>query len=260
MMALDPSQLSPAEKLLWSYGVTAPEHIDLAGIARDNNAEVIYRPLGGCEARLVAYEDRAIISVSTSSAEGRQRFSLAHELAHWICDRKTGSFQCAKEDIGPQNAEAKSVESAANGYASQLILPTYLVDPWIEGKSISLEVAAKLAAAFSTSLTAAAIKIVKRTEMSAVVTCHSQSNLIWHQRSRSFPYEFFVNRELHQDTEAFTIAFTGKGGMTRLKQEQASNWFRGGDAYRLMVESQSVKLPDGTVLTVVSVPPGKIRR
>lgn len=259
-MAFDPSQLSAAEKLLWSYGVTSAEHINLVGIARDKNAEVIYRPLGGCEARLVAYEDKAIISVSTSSAEGRQRFSLAHELAHWICDRKTGSFQCAKEDIGPQNAEAKSVESAANGYASQLILPSYLVDPWIEGRVISLDVAAKLAKAFSTSLTAAAIKLVKRTEMNAVVACHSQTKLIWHQKSRSFPYEFFVNRELHQDTEAFTIAFSGRIGMTRPKKEQASRWISGGDAYRHMVESQSVRLPDGTVLTLFMVTPPDTRR
>lgn len=250
-MRHDPAHMSPAERLLWSYGVIAPCHIDLTAIATAENAEVVYRPLGGCEARLVAYGDRSIISVSSSSIEGRQRFSIAHELAHWICDRHTGSFQCAKEDIGPQNAVAKSVEASANDYASQLILPSYLVDEWIGSRPATLTTAAALATDFSTSLTAAAIKLAKRYEGKAFLACHGKTGMHWHQRSRSFPVDFHVKKELHHDTEAMTMAFTSQGGMTRPKKEQADRWINGRDAYRLMVESQSVKLPDGTVLTLV---------
>lgn len=154
MINVDLTQLSPAERLLWGYGVTDPSHIDLEGIACDQNAQVIYRPLHGCEARLATFGDQAVISVNCSSQEGRQRFSLAHELAHWICDRHSGSFLCAQEDIGPQNAEARTTEAQANGYASQLILPTYLVDPWLENKDASLGVASALAIDFRTSVTA----------------------------------------------------------------------------------------------------------
>lgn len=252
-MAFDLSRMSPAERLLWSYGVTDPSHIDLDGIANDHNADVRYRPLGGCEARLVAYGERAIISVSAVSVEGRQRFSLAHELAHWICDRKTGSFQCAKEDIGPQNAVAKSVEAYANRYASQLILPDYLVEPWIQDKQVTLDSASTLAKDFSASLTAAAIKLVKRTMTAACLACHSQTNLVWHQRSATFPFDFYVVQELHQETDAFRMAFGVASGMGRAKREQANRWISGRDAYRLEVVSQSVKLPDATVLTLLSL-------
>jgi Zn-dependent peptidase ImmA (M78 family) len=253
MMTFDLTRMSPAERLLWGYGVTAPSHIDLVGIANAHNAQVVYRSLDGCEARLVAYGEQAVISVSTTSTEGRQRFSLAHEIAHWICDRKAGSFKCAKEDIGPQNAEAKTTESQANGYASQLLLPSYLVDPWIQNKAVTLDVAAALAKDFGASLTAAAIKLVKRSAKQTCITCHSQNNLLWHQRSLSFPYDFYVNRNLHQDTDAFTLAFTTKNGMTRPKKETADRWLSGRDTYRLIVETQSVKLPDASVLTVLSL-------
>lgn len=252
-MVIDPQQMSPAERLLWTYGVTDSTHIDLDAIANDNGAEVKYRPLGGCEARLVARGDSAIISVSSNSNDGRQRFSLAHELAHWICDRKTGSFLCAKEDIGPQNAEAKSVEAHANGYASQLILPTYLVDPWQQGRKTTLEVASQLGKEFNASLTAAAIKLIKRATGPVCLACHSQSRLAWHQRSRSFPFEFYVLSELHHDTDAFGMAFGGGSGMTRPKTESANRWLSGRDAYRLDVTTQSVKLPDSTVLTMISL-------
>lgn len=246
-------QLSPAERLLWGYGVTDSSHIDLDAIAIDNGAEVKYRPLEGCEARLVIRGDYAIISVNSNSNEGRQRFSLAHELAHWICDRKMGSFLCAKEDIGPQNAEAKSVEAHANGYASQLILPTYLVDPWMQGRKISLYVASLLGKEFNSSLTAAAIKMVKRATVPTCIACHNQLKLAWHQRSSSFPSEFFLVSELHQDTDAFGMIFGGTSGMTISKCESASHWLTGRGAYRLEVTTQSIKLPDSTVLTMITL-------
>ena len=150
-MKFDLQKLSPAEKLLWNNGVLDKSHIDLDALAYRYNAEIRYRPLDGCEARLVTYGERAIISISSSSTDGRKRFSLAHELAHWICDKRAGSFLCAKEDIGPQNSEAKTIESNANDFASQLILPDYLVTPWMEGKKITLDVASILATDFSSS-------------------------------------------------------------------------------------------------------------
>lgn len=252
-MTIDFSRMSPAEKLLWEYGVTKPEHIDLVGLANEHNADVLYRLLGGCEARLVKFGDRAVISINNSSMDGRQRFSLAHELAHWLCDRNRGSFLCAKEDIGPQNAEARTTEASANSYASQLILPSYLVDPWINGRTVSLDLAADLAKDFLTSLTAAAIKLVRRAPGQSCVMCHNQTRLLWKERSLSFPIDFSINGQLHHDTEAFTIAYTGKTGMTRPKKEPADRWFRGQNAYRMTVQSQSVRLPDASVLSLATV-------
>jgi hypothetical protein len=83
-MAIDRSKLSPAESLLWHYGVRDSSHIDLEAIANYRGAEVVYRRLCGCAARLVAAGNVAVISVGTGSYRGRQRFSLAHELAHWL--------------------------------------------------------------------------------------------------------------------------------------------------------------------------------
>src|ERR1035437_1159082 len=226
-MAFDLNRLSTAERLLWSFGVTEPKHIDLDAIAIEHGANVRYRPLDGCEARLLARGDQAIISVNTASVEGRQRFSLAHELAHWICHRKTGSFLCAKEDIGPQNSEAKSVEADANGFASQLILPTYLTQPWSQSRRINLDTASAMSKDFAASLTASAIKLVKNTPTSACVACHSQTKLIWFQKSASFPFEFYVAKEIHHETRAFKLAFEAATGMSRPCKEPADRWISG---------------------------------
>jgi hypothetical protein len=260
---IDVQQLTPAEHLLWSYGVTQPEHIDLEAIARDRQAIVKYRPLSGCEARLVAGRDAAIISVNSQNRSlGRKRFSLAHEIAHWLCDRHTGSFQCAKSDIGPQNAEAKSVEAHANGYASQLVLPNYLVDPWVAGRVPSMDLANALAKEFSASKSASTIKLIKRSSHVAAVACYYQGKLTWHQRSPQFPSDYWVLGELHHDTEAFALTFgAGNGAITRPRREPANRWLRGPDSERIEVTAQSRKLWDETVLSlmVISSPPRRTK-
>ncbi len=252
-MSVDLKRLSPAERLLWDYGVRRPAHIDLEAIAFDKGAKVIYRRLGGSEARLVARGNHAVISINSDSNDGRQRFSLAHELAHWINDRETGAFLCAKEDIGPQDFEAKLVEKKANEFGSQLLLPNYLVDPWMKGRTVTLGTASLLGADFSTSLTAAAIRLIRRTNESACLVCHNQTRLVWFQRSIRFPSEYFLASGLHPETDGFRMAFGGASGLSEVKVEPANYWISSRGVSRLEVETQSVKLPDGTVLTLISI-------
>ena len=256
-MPFDISLLSPAEKLLWGHGFRKPEHIDLEGVAISRGAVVVYRRLDGCAARLLTDGDKAVISIDADDTPGRQRFSLGHEIAHWINDAKRASFKCATDSIGPQNAEAMSVEANANVYASQLILPDYMVTPWMRDKPMTLNVAVELAQAFKASVTASAIKLVKRSTAQACVVCHTQRGRKWFVTSKSWPaFDFYLKGELHQDTAAFELAFR-PGGMSPPRKEQADRWISGREAYRMMVQSQSMRLPDDTVLTMLAVLPSR---
>jgi len=250
---IEPSVLSPPERLLWAQGVRSPAHIDLEAIAASRGARVIYRQLDGCAARMVASGNKAVISVAFEDNPGRRRFSLGHELAHWICDANRTAFKCANADIGPQNAEAKSVEANANSYASQLLLPDYLVVPWVGVRPVNLDAAQALANDFRASLTASVIKLARLAKAPSVVVCHEQTRLRWFRRNLAFPYDFFVRGQLHQDTAAFDMAFGAASGMSRPKRESADRWFSGPGAYRQVVSSQSVKLPDRTVLSLISL-------
>lgn len=252
-MVVDLSRLSPAERLLWSHGVRKPEHIDLEAIAGATGARVVYRKLDGCAARLVAADEQAVISVSLDDNKGRQRFSLGHELAHWLCDAKRSSFKCASADIGPQNAEAKTVEANANSYSSQLILPDYLVEPWINERKVNLDLAQALGSEFQASLTASALKVLQRSKAPALVVCHDQRKLKWFRRNLAFSLDFFVLSELHQDTAAFEMAFGAAKGLSRPAKNMASLWLSGPNVYRTEVWVQSVKLPEGSVLTLLTM-------
>ncbi len=71
---------SPAEALLRSLGVTRPADIDLEAIAWSVGAKVRDAVLESCEARIIGYHDRAIITVQQGGDPRRRRFSIGHEL------------------------------------------------------------------------------------------------------------------------------------------------------------------------------------
>jgi Zn-dependent peptidase ImmA (M78 family) len=252
MIHVNLESLSQPERLLWNHGVRHADHIDLDAIANAHGAKVKYRCLDGCAARLVTSNDQAIISVHNDDNQGRKRFSLGHELAHWICDAKRTSFKCSNADIGPQNDEAKNVEANANVFSSQLVLPDYLVSPWIHSRKVTLDVAKELAEDFRASLTASALKLMRRAPISACIVNHDQQRLRWFQKNSKFPHDFFVVRELHQDTAAFTMAFGAGTNMSRPTKEPANRWLSGPDAFRNTVTSQSLKQIDGSVLTLIA--------
>lgn len=253
ILRINPHQISKPERLLWERGITEPSEIDLEKLAFSLGALVRYCKLDGCDARLVGNGTQAIITVNTQSHHARQRFSIAHELSHWLEDRRLGVLPCFKEDIGPQNIEAKNIEALANKFASQLILPDYLFIPRIEGKSVSLNTVETLAKEFNTSISATAIKLVKRTNLPVAVACHSQTKLEWCIKGICFPHELWISEELHHNTDAFEMGFGLKHGKSSLKEEPANYWLSGVNVFRLSVFSQSIKLTKGHILSIISL-------
>jgi hypothetical protein len=250
MIAIDSARLSAPERLLWFHGCRRPEHIDLEGIACDRGARVVYRRLDGCAARLLTDGEQAVISIQASDTEGRQRFSLAHELAHWINDARRG-FSCFGTDIGPHNAEAASVEAAANVFSGQLILPAYMVAPWMRGRRVNLALAVELSAAFRTSVTAAAIEMAKRAGGEACLVCHSSQGRRWFVRSGTWPCGVYPRMRLHPQTAAFDLSSRGGGPMSDPLASPGGHWLSGAGGAAMPVEAQSMRLPDGTVLTML---------
>src|SRR6267143_3939751 len=86
-----------AKDLLDELGITEPEEIDLEAIAQFTGATVTRELLVGAEAKLVGLDDQAIITVNKTSGITRQRFSIGHELGHWINDRGQIDLTCTTE-------------------------------------------------------------------------------------------------------------------------------------------------------------------
>jgi hypothetical protein len=108
--------VTPAERLLQELGVTEPSEIDLEAIAFHLGARVRYRPLDGCEARIIGSNDVAVITVNERSSYPRKRFSIAHELGHW-CHHRGKALVCRAEEFRPR--DPTSPERIADAYAAR---------------------------------------------------------------------------------------------------------------------------------------------
>ena len=65
------------------------------------------------------------ILVNAANLETRQRFTIAHELGHWVCQCLGGRMEpvyCRAEDVGV-DPEAKALEREANVFAAELLMP-----------------------------------------------------------------------------------------------------------------------------------------
>jgi hypothetical protein len=129
-----------------------------------------------------------------------------------------------------------------------------LFDPIAAGMPISLDSADKIRKDFKAGLTATALKLVKGTGKAAAIVCHGMKGRQWFALSPGWPNHLRLSAELNYETEAFELLYSSdNAGKTALRQEAASRWISSSQGQELKVRSQSVKLADGVVLSVIAV-------
>lgn len=155
----------------------------------------------------VSAPDRAIISIDTRPIPTRKRFSLAHELAHWLLDRGNMSFICKKSDIRETTDAGNSVEANANRLAAELLMPDYIFRPLCVKKPLTLNTVNELANRFRTSRTSTALRLVQVGSFPGMVACYTTAGRQWFCRGKDVPEQLWPVRELHEDSQAFELLY-----------------------------------------------------
>lgn len=248
------SMVSPAERLLMQLGVLRAQDIDLDAIAWHLGAAVKYRHMDSADGTIVGSLNRAVIAINSSSIPTRQRFSLAHELGHWHYHRGRTLF-CGPSDIGNFAGGPLDPERQADAFASDLILPNYLVRPRIATfKKLSLNLVRELAEEFRASLTATLIKILNDNRFPILLVCHGKDRRRWFRRATMVPQWWFPREDLDVDTFAFEILHNGAAEDTFPRKNGAGAWFDFRNVDRYEIFEQSFPLPNEEVLTVLTIP------
>lgn len=169
---------TPPEEVLSLLGITEPEDLDIEAIAYACGATIVPQPLTGCEANIIGFGDRAIITVNSNSIPTRRRFSSGHELGHWMKDRGQSAFGCLGSQIDSEWT-ANNPEVRANRFASDLLLPVSMFAPLAKGRPMTLETVSDLAAVFKMSQTATAIRLVNHGSYPAMLIYYEQGRRKW---------------------------------------------------------------------------------
>jgi len=238
-----------ADKLVKELGICEPEDIDVEAIAQYCNATIVYEPLTGCEARIVGNADRAIITVSSSSRRGRQRFSAAHELGHWMHDRNRVGFSCTNALFRSQWGGANP-ERGANQFAADLLLPLTVFGRYAYSKPITLHAVRELAYKFDTSLTATAIRLVQHGSFPAMVVYLSDRRRKWFIAGPDVPGLLSPREQPSKRTIAWDLMHgsSGESGPTAV---QADGWLTNREAENYELVEDSVRFTDGSVLALL---------
>ena len=241
-----------AEQLLSELKIDSPEKIDPVLIANHLNLTVEYEELEGCEASLFSMGDSGSIIVKSSSNPRRKRFSIAHEIGHWIFD-KGQVTQCVKSDLHRWIHGNK--ETSANKFASDLLLPKRMLGNSLHVRKITLDLIEEISEKFDVSITATAIKLVSESDFPACVTFFDGQSRQWIFPNKHVPDArdgFTFVKILQDGTVAKKLQsgkLTSKGGA----EVDANLWVNESDAENYTLWEESFKSQYG-ILTVLSWP------
>lgn len=141
--------------------------VDIIQVARKVGIEVFEADDNtiNAEIRYLA-PDKFEIVVNTDHSLNRQRFSIAHELAHFILHRDViqdmGSMNRAPT---PNNQELSQMEEAADSLAGELLMPELLIQEFLlqipldNRNPLQVETVQIIANKFKVSIVAAAIRL-----------------------------------------------------------------------------------------------------
>lgn len=156
-----------AADLLAEHGITRPP-VSVDRLAKAMGISVRYSPFDdGLSGMAFIRGDQRVIAVNALHHPNRQRFTLAHELAHHVLhDEKLrgGDIHVDKVILHRDDLAAKGTdrdEIAANAFASELLIPAILLEQEVRGEIDLLDetTLAALAKRFKVSMAALQFRI-----------------------------------------------------------------------------------------------------
>jgi Zn-dependent peptidase ImmA (M78 family) len=243
-----------ARVLLRRCGVRLPEHIEVERIAASLGVELIVAPLDGATAQLVRNGDRACILISNRVTDlGALRFSIAHELAHFVLEHPS----CAPHELfapraRPIDPEARDYEAEANAFAAELLVPTEQVIAACLDAPVSLERAWHVARVFSVSILAAARRFAELSSERCAAVFALDSKVVWCTSSTTFATDIARHRQL--DPASLAFGFFANGHIEdRPKSVPADAWIAGAKGFEI-VEHSICSREFETTLSMLWVP------
>lgn len=156
--------------------------------------EIRERALGEFEAALVTEpeRDRGAILLNSRSGRYRRRYSLAHELGHFLCGwhqpTSSNGFLCNKKDMADPLGNAAHIrqEAEANQFAIELLAPERLIRQHLR-RLPDLEHVLAVHSALRISKTAAARRYVQLHRESLAVIFAANGAFQYAERGEGFP-------------------------------------------------------------------------
>ncbi len=195
--ALNNSQ-KQAQLLLSTFSISDPNQIaslqKIIAIAEYHNVHVIPSKLKNCLARISIIDNKkAIIRYNMDiQNEHLVKFSIAHELGHFLLHNKKLKVFTDIEEVLVKSYKNKGVEKEADDFASELLMPTEMFIRFIQKSQFKypdFNLIIYLSEIFNTSITATTIKLVTCGQFCIALIASEDNKIKWYHRDPDFPFK-----------------------------------------------------------------------
>ena len=176
-----------------------PGQLDLFSIVGGYEIIAKEAELNNSIAKILIRGQQAIISVASNCHnEHRKRFSIAHELGHYVLHRDIQSlFEDSEESI-VHCYNNSGIEKEADQFAAEYLMPQDIFKKHVlesVQQSPNFFLVRELSDKFNVSLSAAAIRLLSMNVYSAAIVVAVENKVKWVSRDCDFP--FWVDRNQH---------------------------------------------------------------
>ncbi len=172
---------------LRQYGVESREHITVERWATKQGIEIEEADLDGASAQLVRLPSKTkIVLPARVTDTGARRFSIAHEMYH-LLKRHPSPSPMRMCTPGARDDRRPIVEIVSSVYASEVLLPEFLVAPWCRAQDVTMDATHALATAYDVSILAAAIRFCELSPEPCAAVFSARGKVRWCAPSATFP-------------------------------------------------------------------------
>jgi hypothetical protein len=177
---------------------------------------------------------RGIIGVNSAIQElGRKRFTIAHELGHFIIPyHRQMKTMCETALIESFSARLATRELEANEFATELLLPGKILRRRFDLDNPSLSQISLVAHEFDASLTAATWRFLALTKQPCAMVWTRAGRAVWYRTSDTLPFRLPL-QELPAQPSVAGRLFAGESFPEGMQQVDAHLWFDPGPAGRI---------------------------
>ena len=199
--------------------------------------EVRLAGLDGCEGTLLTDRVRSYGKILVNNRRGRRRarFSIAHELGHFLLERhvlhKDSGFVCRAKDMKERRRDGvgRKQETEANTFAIGLLAPPHLLEDALR-EDPDIGVAVRLVRDLDLSREATLRRYVELHDEPLAAVWTRDGVIRSFARGECFPYlAVRMHAGLHTKSRAAGILRSGRIGRSQMRQSEAAAWLRDPD-------------------------------
>lgn len=246
--------VATADAFLKRFGVDCS--LRLEEVLHEIGLELFIRDVQSYEGALLRIKGvpRGYVVLSAGVAESRRRFTLAHEVGHYLLPNQQDVSQpCTKIMVESWDEALPTWEADANRFAAEILMPKAVLMPFLK-QSPAFSHIEQIAATCGASLTASGYRLASLTSFRMAIVWSQADRTRWYKASDEF-VRWIKKGQVSPDSFAYD-AFQGQSVPNTLESVPASAWlFEKGlkDGARILEQSRLLPAYDA-VLTLLVIP------